>query len=374
MPTILLVANWPSDVGFAWWLMEGFWARIATHFSKHGYRILIAFPKVNAIPDVVAKAPIEVCEVDVEALTGQPLALMRFIRKERIQHVYFSDWPLWRPIYAVMRAAGVEGIIMHDHTPGARPAARGLRRLLKQILLRGPWSANLCIGATEYVRQRLIDNGCLPPARTRAASNGIEPLPERPAQDARELFGLPDGVPIAISTGRLNPYKRIDLMLQALRLVLDRGVPVHLLVVGDGPARNDLEALRDDLDLAHAVTFVGRRDDIRSFLGSCDIGFHAAVGEVGYSLSILEFMSAGLATLVPNEPAVCEATDHDRTGLTYTTGDVGAAASALERAAADAALRSRLGAEARAEVQARYRLEHTHAALLDALTEVIPER
>ena len=70
---------------------------------------------------------------------------------------------------------------------------------------------------------------------------------------------------------------------------------------------------------------------MRSLLSSCDIGIQGSKGEVGYSLSILEFMSAGLATLVPDRPSTTLATAHMVTGLVYRPEDVPSAASHIER-------------------------------------------
>lgn len=55
---ILLVANFSSDVGYAWWLMENFWVTIARHYHGHGKRSILIYPRISAVPKAVAaKAP-----------------------------------------------------------------------------------------------------------------------------------------------------------------------------------------------------------------------------------------------------------------------------------------------------------------------------
>lgn len=46
---VLLVANWKSDVGYAWWLMENFWAEIAEFCKERDWRCHVCYPEVSSL-------------------------------------------------------------------------------------------------------------------------------------------------------------------------------------------------------------------------------------------------------------------------------------------------------------------------------------
>jgi glycosyltransferase involved in cell wall biosynthesis len=133
---------------------------------------------------------------------------------------------------------------------------------------------------------------------------------------------------------------------------------VRFFYIGDGPDSARLKDLAAGLELdGGAFTFLGRRNDVRRILPAFDVALHAAEGE-GFSLAILEYMSAGLATLVPDVPSVAQAVDHQRTGWVYAHRIVESASKAVQ-AMRDPRTRHKLGEAAAKEVATRYSWERT---------------
>ena len=368
MKALLLVANYDSGAGYAWWLMESFWARLAEHY--HGRcRVLLAYPSISSLPITISSAPLEVVQQDFNR-TGifQVLTQCRFLYSNNVTAVYFSDKPTWHWRYVLYRLYGARVIIVHDHTPGARTPAKGLTKLLKKAIHRLPWLAvDGAIGATEYVRQRLIEVNCLPPERCFAAPNGLPfELENLEKSDLHTLFSIPEHRTILIMTGRADHYKGADFMLKALAHLKAAGeCSFHFVFVGDGPHLQMFKDNSRDLGLEEHVAFVGKRNDIPALLLGADIAVHPSKGEVGYSLSILEYMRAGLPVVVPDNPSVCGAIEHEVTGLVYPEGDHWGAIHSIQRLLHDSGLAKRLGKQAKDSVR-KYTLQNTHAALLNA--------
>jgi len=132
----------------------------------------------------------------------------------------------------------------------------------------------------------------------------------------------------------------------------------------------ELRERADRLGIAEWVSLLGRTNEVRTLLAGCDIAVHASRGEVGYSLSILEFMQAGLPVVVSDDPSVSGATLHGETGLLFRTGDAAAAAAALERLLSDDTARMRMGVRAREVQEQRFRLKDTHNQLLNVFESV----
>jgi len=368
MKSLLLVANYDSGTGYAWWLMESFWASLSEHY--HGQcRVLLAYPSISSLSPKISSAPLEVVQQDFSR-TGifQVLSQCRFLCSNNVRTVYFSDKPTWDWRYVSYRLCGVRVIVVHDHTPGARAPVTGLTKLLKKAIHRLPWLAvDGAIGATAYVRQRLIEINCLPPERCFAAPNGLPPESENLEKaDLHTLFSIPEHRKILIMTGRADQYKGVDFVLKALAHFKAAGESFfHFVFVGDGPHLQMFKDNAHDLGLEEHVAFVGKRNDIPALLLGADIAVHPSKGEVGYSLSILEYMRAGLPVVVPDNPSVCGAIEHEVTGLVYPDGDHREAVHSIQRLLDDSDLAKRLGSQAKAAVR-KYTLQNTHAALLNA--------
>lgn len=102
-----------------------------------------------------------------------------------------------------------------------------------------------------------------------------------------------------ILTARLSTEKRIDIFLQAVRLVADRLPGVQAVIVGDGDLRTELEQMAVELNVQNNVTFVGHQHDVEKWLGRSKI-FVLTSDLEGLALSVIEAMMAALPAVVSN--------------------------------------------------------------------------
>lgn len=374
--SFLLVANWDSNVGYAWWLMESFWVVLARRYASD-FRMLLAYPSISTIPSAINSAPLLIEEQTI-GLPGISNLIddCRFLIKHSVKIIYFSDHPSIRLRYLAYRACGVRVIIVHDHTPGVRTPPRGIKRLAKWLIQRIPFiTADGLIGASDYVRERFIDVNCIPPAKCFSAPNGLPSRAQQPLQHSlRKELNINSNAPIAVMTGRANHYKNIGFVLECLALLKQQNRAVHFLFCGDGPDLEQLKTMAMQLKIEDRVTFAGRRNDVPQLLSQCDFAIHPSLGEVGYSLSILEYMQAGLPVLVPNNPSVCAATTHDITGLIYENGCEKALNAAILRLVDNPDDRLRMGKNAAQVVDQQFNLESTHSALILAFEETLSRK
>ncbi len=372
MNTLLLVANYDSNVGYAWWLMESFWVKLAEHYRPY-VRVVLAYPSISTLPDAISKAHLETVEQDFSKKNLHKLFKQcLFLRTHKVKALYLSDRPTWNVRYALFRFCGVRLIIVHDHTPGVRTPPRGIKAMLKSIVHRIPWlRADGAIGATDFVRQRLIEVNGMPADRCFAAPNGLPELSSQPsAIDLHDMFAIPRHRKILVMASRAHGYKGVDFALECLERLRDSGRDdVHFLFIGDGPHLQSFKKLVEEKDIKGHCTYAGQRNDVGSLLAGADIAFHPSRGEVGYSLSILEYMRAGLPVVVPDDPSVCGAIEHKVTGLIYPEGNVQKAILALEMLLTDKHFRKKLGASAKRN-SSKYSLQETQKSLLYAFESI----
>jgi glycosyltransferase involved in cell wall biosynthesis len=362
---ILLVGKYPSDIGYAWWLMENFWIQIANYFDPRGRRCYLAYPRLSAVPDAIARAPLILRECDFYDRS----------RSNDISSIYLTDSTYFDFYYFYLRLLGITTIVNHDHTPGDRPSIGGVKGAIKSAVNRaGLPCCDHVICVSEHMKRRSLLNGRIPPKKCITIQNGIVPIlcQDKNRRYVKQVFDIPSSAVVVVSTGRAHPYKRIDFVIDVAQHVIKRDgrKDIYFLYCGDGPAMAALRRRAGEYRLGSQFVFGGRRDDIEDILCSSDIALHAAAGE-GFSLSILEYMSSGLATLVPDIPSVRQAITDGVTGLTYQADDAGAA-SALVLSLADGPDRRReVGGRAAVTVREQFSLERCNKHFVSFVSKIL---
>jgi len=174
--------------------------------------------------------------------------------------------------------------------------------------------------------------------------------------------------PFVLAIGRLNEQKGFDLLLDAFcRSGLVRA-GWRLIVLGEGPERPALQQQATALGIADVVGFPGFVE-VGQWLRRADIFVMSSRYE-GFPNALMEAMQMHRACIsfdCPSGPR--DLIENDRDGLLVAPQDVAALSEALQRLAADPALRSRLGAEA-SKIGERFSAASVYAKWLDLIDSV----
>lgn len=190
--------------------------------------------------------------------------------------------------------------------------------------------------------------------------NGVDLATFFPAsgEERRALRGrleLPEDRVLCVFVGRLTPQKDPDLLLEAW--AMGRWPDTHLILVGDGPLRNRLEARAASGSLAGHITFVGARTDVAEYLRAADLLVLPSRAE-GMSNALLEAMACGIPVVASDLPANREVVGRDgRTGSLVAPGDAAALAEAIRKLVKNPSLRHEIGSAARLLVQSHFDIE-----------------
>jgi glycosyltransferase involved in cell wall biosynthesis len=208
------------------------------------------------------------------------------------------------------------------------------------------------VAVSDEVRRRLLD------ARIREdqiykVENGIDLRPfERARPVPRERTGAGHALTVGW-VGRLSREKGADILIHAAAKVLIQLPETKFIVVGDGPERNELESLIDELNIRSNVSLMGRSDDMPTMFASFDVVVSSSRQE-GLPMAILEGMASRLpwvATAVGDVPTVVQ---DDVTGVLVPPEDAELLAAALVDLLQDADRRERLGCAARKLVEDKF--------------------
>jgi len=131
-----------------------------------------------------------------------------------------------------------------------------------------------------------------------------------------------------LNVGRLVPVKGQRDLLRAFKEFLPACPDAVLHIAGDGPARESLSALINELGLQNKVVLLGSRNDIPQLINQYDCFVFPSHSE-GFGAATLEAMFAGLPVLVSDIPAHKEIVTHMKTGYFFETGSVQSITQAL---------------------------------------------
>ncbi len=206
-----------------------------------------------------------------------------------------------------------------------------------------------------------------PADRISVIPNGIE-VPEPTPFDRDTLLAeleIPRGAPVIGFVGRMAKQKRVDDLVFAMALVSILRPDAHLLLVGDGPERDNLMKFARDIDIDHHTRFTGHRADAAKLLRIMDLFWIASDFE-GQSNSIMEAMAAGLPVIATDIPPNRELVVDGETGFLVRVGDRAGFQQFADRILADPELARRLGDAGRERMRQNFSIDKmvaTHARL-----------
>jgi glycosyltransferase involved in cell wall biosynthesis len=176
--------------------------------------------------------------------------------------------------------------------------------------------------------------------------------------------------PVYIGTvGNLRPVKNQTLLLQAAQQVCARYSNVRVVIIGDGPLREQLIRTAEELGIHKQVRLLGARSEIPELLNALDIFVLPSLSE-GLPMSVLEAMACGLPVVATRVGGITEVVVHGHTGLLVPSQAVQQLAAALETLVQQPAMRVTLGRQGRQRVVehfSRQRMVRDYQLLYESL-------
>lgn len=191
--------------------------------------------------------------------------------------------------------------------------------------------------------------------------NGVDPRQEVSSEAIAELLStlnIPNDAQVILTLSRLARWKRIDRAIRALSYIVDDCPRAHLLIVGYGAARQELEALVRELHLEHRVTFAGKigHDQIPVFLQSADV-FLSLYDLSNVGNPLLEAMCYGKCIVTLNNGETSQVVQDNENGILISVTDslIFDVASAITNMLRHPEERERLGKNSRTYADLHFR-------------------
>jgi glycosyltransferase involved in cell wall biosynthesis len=234
------------------------------------------------------------------------------------------------------------------------------RRKLKRVLA-NPF-LNLLVDHVTAIslatRDALIEFENFPGNKIRIIYNGIDDSRYILHQDPnlKKSLGINDYVCVLGTVARLDSIKNHRMMIKALKIIHHTYPDTVLIIVGDGPEREDLGKLTAQLEISSNVIFTGFREDVHLFYKIMDIFLLTSFSE-GTAMTLLEAMASSLPCIVTGVGGNREIVKDSETGFVIQSDDVQALADKIILLLDNDELREETGRKSRLRFEANFTVD-----------------
>jgi len=224
-------------------------------------------------------------------------------------------------------------------------------RSLAKLCERWTWRAADKVFPVSGVLKQYLEDHHIPGVKIDVIHNGIDPerFADVPAEEqAKARLGL-EGKTVLGFVGFARDWHGLNRTFPLLEQSQDR----VLLIVGDGPARADLEAEAHARGLANQLRFTGylAREAIAEHIMAFNVALQPDVVPYASPLKLFEYMALGRAIVAPCKANICEILTHEESALLFDADNPDAFAQCVERLCADEAARRTLGRAAKQRIE-----------------------
>ncbi len=258
-------------------------------------------------------------------------------------HVCFCDY--FSLIPWIVRLQGIRAIIFEELNSGMMRATSWKKTLVQFRTTLMAFPMTRVIAISDFVKQDLIRRG-IAADRIIVRHLGVDLERFSPNIEARKKwisdYNLDDDELLISTVAVLRPFKNPQTIIEALEILLRRGVKARLFVAGDGEMLPGLQSLGERLGIADRIHWLGYCPDPTSLLQASDIFVLASVGEA-FGLVVAEAMACGVPVVGTRSGAIDEIVDDGTTGLLASPEDPRSFGDALEKLARDRPVRQDMG-------------------------------
>ncbi|MFF5208994.1 glycosyltransferase family 4 protein [Streptosporangium sp. NPDC000396] len=281
--------------------------------AGHDVEVATATPgeSLPGVHRIIAKLPFD---LPVHPFGVGHLLRLMTARRPDVVHVHTGAVSpfAWMGVRAAVRVGLPVVVTVHSMwDPVTREVYRGLRLLFEWHR----WGlVGTAVSEAAALPIRAVAGRRVP---VHVVSNGLDVSGWRSLDPVRRE---PDGEPVhVVAVGRLAPRKqpvRLLKLLKETRAQVPQETPIRATVVGDGPARSQMERYLRANEMSDWVSLPGRysRDQIRELLTSADV-FVAPAPRESFGLAALEARSAGVPVVARAQSGVADFVRPGKEGL-----------------------------------------------------------
>lgn len=175
------------------------------------------------------------------------------------------------------------------------------------------WHSSEVIAVSQAVKNKLIEQEFMPQSDVQIVHNGLDKSQlefSLQVPNLRENLNIPSGALLVGTVARLSPEKRIDILIEAAKLLARAKNDVYFVVIGSGQQERELQSKIVESKLENIVHLIGFQTGVPALMKQLDL-FILTSDTEGFPISLLEALGVGLpcvSTRVGGIPEILDET------------------------------------------------------------------
>jgi glycosyltransferase involved in cell wall biosynthesis len=213
------------------------------------------------------------------------------------------------------------------------------------------------IAVSEGIKEHLIDSG-LNPSQVRVIENAVDcawdnELSQKVRQQQRAALTINEEEFVLGYVGRLSKEKGLRYLFTAFSQLVEKGLSIKTIIIGDGPQRKELEHLAEKLKIKKSIIFAGFQEDMRRWFLCMDAFVLPSLTE-GTPMALLEAMACRVPVIATSVGGVPQVIERVKTGILISPGKPEEITNAVLTLCSDEMTRIRLAENAYSLIKAKY--------------------
>jgi len=302
----------------SWGGGEKWYYDMATRLADKGHNITIVTNKQSELKRRLQNVALNKYEIKVTNLSFFNvfvlLKICRIIRKERINTIIVN---LSSDLKTAGIAAKIAGTKKIFYARGiAKPVRNSfLNRWLFRRILTG------VIANSEETKRSILKNNpdLISPSKIEVVYLGIDL--KNITKHCKDPIRISQADKIILGTaGRLEKVKNHKFLIEAAKILKERGVQFKILIAGEGSLKNELTAYTKSMGVEKEIEFLGFIDDIASFMAAIDVFVLSSFSE-GFGYVLIEAMAFKKPVIAFNHSSSPEIVIDQQTGFLIAKND-----------------------------------------------------
>lgn len=337
-------------------------ATIVELLDINKFEVSVCYFYDGSIANELRKKNIQLHQIKFSLMT-MPVFLFKLVKlmhQQKIDIVHTHLFPSDILGRIAARLAGVKAVFCTLHTSYLYKSKRDPINRLKLLLdtITGNWMCDQFIAVSNLIKSYHIELQKISGQKMYVLGNPlhIEDYTMKPSfnpKRKKKELGLSSDSLVIINVANLTEVKGQRFLIDAMAKIIQQCATAELIIAGEGPRRQDLNLISQNLGIQDHIHLVGRRNDVAELLAMSDIFVLSSLNE-GVSIALLEAMAMAKSIVATNVGSNSEVIQDQKHGLLVPSMNSEALANAIIDLLQNRVRAEKLGMAARQEVIARF--------------------